>query len=69
MIPAEVICTVQHAQEMGFCVRGQRKMWQTYTDRKTFEDFIHNGVSAAWLLSTGNPYAEKLANYVLSKYE
>jgi len=63
----DVICTVQDAQELGFCVRGQRKLWRTHSPDMTFEQFIRDGASAEWLMATGNPYAVKLATYVLSK--
>lgn len=69
------VVTVSDAQELGFCVRGQRKMWRSllpageeHVDGVTFRSFLEEGVTVRWLINTRNPYALRLVDYMILKW-
>jgi len=62
------IITARDAMNHNLCVRGQRRLWNAstmLTRGVSFEDFVRHGVTVAWLLDTGNPYAISLVEKVL----
>ena len=64
------VITIQELQALGFCVRGQRRLWLNNKDLvgdMTFERFIREGGSVCWLLSTGNAFAINAVNRILGK--
>ena len=62
--------TARDAFNQKFCVRGQRKLWNTHMEPMSgipYEVFVREGVSARVLLETDNPYAITLIKRVLGK--
>ena len=62
------VITARDALNHNFCVRGQRRLWNSskeFTRGVTYEEFIKQGVTVAWLLQTENPYAVTLVEKVL----
>lgn len=62
------VITARDALNHNFCVRGQRRLWnsnEAITNNVTFEEFVKKGVTVSWLLETGNPYAVALVEKVL----
>ena len=54
-----VMARLEHARALGYCARGMRRWFEGR--RHSWSEFVEAGVPAAWLRSTGDALAIRVA--------
>jgi hypothetical protein len=50
---------LEHARQLGYCARGMRRWFEGR--ERSWVDFVEHGVPAAWLRSSGDALALRVA--------